>query len=453
MRSFARSLQGLGMSFKSTAWIALDDVVEEIIDRRGVTPLKLGGDFVTEGHRVISAKLLKERTVQLDADEARYVSSEIYKKWMKLPLRAGDVIMTSEAPLGELAYLHEDKDWVLGQRLFAIRPRKELMNGRFLYYVLQTNAVRSDIQGRATGTTVQGIRQAELRLVKVPVPSLAEQNEAASFLGAIDDRITLLRETNKTLEAIAQAIFKSWFIDFDPVRAKMEGRAPAGMDEETAALFPDELVESELGLVPKGWSATSIEEICSTITNGGTPSRSHSEFWQSGSIPWYKTGDFSDGFLLEPSEKITDVALSNSSVKLLPENAVLMAIYAAPTVGRLGVLTRPSTFNQACTGMVAKNNVGTWFLYWTLYFGRDWFNSRANGAAQQNISKAIVASYRLVKPMEQLLSVFDELTDPLHKKIRRNVEQVETLSALRDTLLPRLISGKLRLADAVAHVD
>jgi type I restriction enzyme S subunit len=212
-------------------------------------------------------------------------------------------------------------------------------------------------------------------------------------------------------------------------------------------------VESELGLVPKGWSATSIEEICSTITNGGTPSRSHSEFWQSGSIPWYKTGDFSDGFLLEPSEKITDVALSNSSVKLLPENAVLMAIYAAPTVGRLGVLTRPSTFNQACTGMVAKNNVGTWFLYWTLYFGRDWFNSRANGAAQQNISKAIVASYRLVKPMEQLLSVFDELTDPLHKKIRRNVEQVETLSALRDTLLPRLISGKLRLADAVAHVD
>jgi type I restriction enzyme S subunit len=440
------------MSFESAAWLPLSDVVEEIIDRRGITPLKLGGNFESEGHRVISAKLLKDRTVQLDADEARFVNDEIYKKWMKLPLQAGDVIMTSEAPLGELAYLNEDKDWVLGQRLFAIRPRKNLMSGRFLYYVLQTSAVRSDIQSRATGTTVQGIRQAELRLVKVPVPSLADQNEAANFLGALDDRITLLRETNKTLEAIAQAIFKSWFIDFDPVRAKMEGRTPEGLDEKTAALFPDELVESEFGLVPKGWETSSIEGICSNITNGGTPSRSNKSYWDAGSIPWYKTGDFSDGFLLEPTEKITEAGLAGSSVKLLPENAVLMAIYAAPTVGRLGVLTRPSTFNQACTGMVAKDNVGTWFLYWTLFFGRDWFNSRANGAAQQNISKAIVAGYEFPRPTDELLAVFHNLADPIHMKVRSNVEQVETLATIRDSLLPRLISGKLKVDAAATEI-
>src|SRR5699024_10040095 len=138
-------------------------------------------------------------------DEPRFIDSSIYKKWMKTCLQAGDVLMTSEAPLGEVAYLAEDYDWALGQRLFAIRPLPEVLNGRFLYYALQTSQVRADILGRASGTTVQGIRQAELRLVKIPIPSLPLQTKIAQILGALDDRITLLRETSKTLEAIAQA--------------------------------------------------------------------------------------------------------------------------------------------------------------------------------------------------------------------------------------------------------
>jgi len=233
----------------------------------------------------------------------------------------------------------------------------------------------------------------------------------------------------------------------------MEGRVPEGMDEDTAALFPDGFEESELGLVPRGWRVQSIEGICSLITNGGTPSRSKSEFWNDGTIPWFKTGEFWDGFLLHPSERVTEAALRGSSVKVLPENSVLMAIYAAPTVGRLGVLTESATFNQACTGMVAKPGVGPWFLYWTLYFGRKWFNSRANGAAQQNISKAIVAGYKLVEPPEVVLGAYNEVADALHKYIRANAEQIQTLATLRDALLPRLISGALRLPETDAMQD
>ncbi|MEA5098254.1 MAG: restriction endonuclease subunit S, partial [Burkholderiaceae bacterium] len=247
------------------SWVKLDDVIEDIVDRRGVTPLKLGGDFTSQGHRVISAKLIKDGRVMLDADEARFVDAALYKKWMKTPLCSGDVLMTSEAPLGELAYLHSDVDWVLGQRLFAIRPRKGILDGRFLYYVLRNDQVRSDILGRATGTTVQGIRQAELRLVKIPVPDLNEQKIIAEILGSIDDRITLLRETNATLEAIAQALFKSWFVDFDPVHAKAAGREPEGMDKATAALFPDGFEESELGLVPRGWREATVGEIAEVV--------------------------------------------------------------------------------------------------------------------------------------------------------------------------------------------
>lgn len=373
-----------------------------------------------------------------------YSSAGIVGKHDAAYVSGAGVIIGRKGTVGSIYYSSSDF-WPI-DTAFYVDDAPDIRDIRYTYYLLKTLG----LEHMNTDSAVPGLNRENAHALNVLVPDLSEQKNIADFLQLLDDRIALLRETNKTLETIAQAIFKSWFIDFDPVRAKMEGRAPAGMDEETAALFPDELVESELGLVPKGWGTSSIEGICSTITNGGTPSRSNKSYWDAGSIPWYKTGDFSDGFLLEPTEKITEAGLAGSSVKLLPENAVLMAIYAAPTVGRLGVLTRPSTFNQACTGMVAKNNVGTWFLYWTLFFGRDWFNSRANGAAQQNISKAIVAGYTFPRPTDELLAVFHNIADSIHMKVRSNVEQVETLAAIRDSLLPRLISGKLRVDAATA---
>ena len=212
-------------------------------------------------------------------------------------------------------------------------------------------------------------------------------------------------------------------------------------------LFPSEFEETELGEMPKGWSFGTVEGLCQVITNGGTPSRANSVFWDGGTVPWFKTGEFRDGFLLTPSERITEDAIKQSSAGLLPKNAILMAIYAAPTVGRLGILTEPASFNQACTGMVAKAEVGPWFLYWTLYFGRTWFNSRANGAAQQNISKAIVASYKTINPPTEVLAAFNEAAGSLHERVLSCSEQILTLTALRDTLLPRLMSGKLRIPD------
>jgi type I restriction enzyme S subunit len=320
----------------------------------------------------------------------------------------------------------------------------ERASTRYLEYAV----LGSDITSYLTGAVMPKLTQGNLNRIEVPCPPLEVQDAIVGVLGSLDDRITLLRETNATLEAIAQALFKSWFVDFDPVRAKMDGRAPEGMDEATAALFPDAFEETELGEVPSGWGVGCVDDICSIITNGGTPSRSKAQFWTGGTIPWFKTGEFSDGFLLQPNEFITKDALEGSSVKVLPKDAVLMAIYAAPTVGRLGVLTEPATFNQACTGMVAKEDVGPWFLYWTLFFGREWFNSRANGAAQQNISKAIVSAYRVVVPSNAVLLAFNEVASSIHNRIRENAEQAQTLATLRDTLLPRLISGKLRMPEA-----
>ena len=380
-----------------------------------------------------------------------FISEDQAKKLDSVSVQAGDVLLNitgdsvarvCQAPV---AYLPAR----VNQHVAIIRADPNTFDPRYLRYFLASPAQQDLMLGlAAAGATRNALTKSMIEAFQVPCPPARVQREIAEVLGSLDDRITLLRETNATLEAIAQALFKSWFVDFDPVRAKMEGRTPEGMDEATTALFPDGFETSELGEVPRGWRVGCIDDICSTVTNGGTPSRSKTEYWEQGTIPWFKTGEFHDGFLLQPSERITNAALIGSSVKLLPKDAVLMAIYAAPTVGRLGILVEPATFNQACTGMVARNEVGPWFLFWTLFNGRDWFNSRANGAAQQNISKAIVSAYRTVIPPNSVLDSFNLVASGIHEAIRMNTEKAMTLSTLRDTLLPRLISGQLRLPKA-----
>ncbi|CAM3983303.1 restriction endonuclease subunit S [Kerstersia gyiorum] len=394
----------------------------------------------------------------IDLSNARRISPKDFESLVAQGCQPqiGDVLIAKDgnSALDTVCCLNEPLDAVLLSSVAILRPNPELLYPLFLKYYLSSQDVISYLKSNfISGAAIPRVVLRDFKKARINLPSLASQKAIAKTLKTLDDRITLLRETNKTLESIAQAFFKSWFVDFNPVRAKMEGRQPEGMDEATAALFPDSFEESELGLVPKGWTTTTIQNVCEIITNGSTPSRANSEYWENGDIPWIKTGELADGFLISSGEKITGKALSKTSVKLLPENSILMAIYAAPTVGRLGVLTQPSTFNQACTGLIPKNDIGTWFLFWTLFFGREWFNSRANGAAQQNISKKIVEGYKIVLPPKRHLSKFDDIASQVHKKIRANAENISILSRLRDTLLPRLISGQLRLPEVQEQTE
>jgi len=437
-------------------WLRLDQVVDEIIDRRGVTPIKLGGDFVESGHRVISAKLIKGGRVQLDADVPRFVDSTIYKKWMKSPLCVGDVLMTSEAPLGELAFLDCDTDWVLGQRLFAIRPKKQILDGRFLYYTLHTDQVRADIQGRATGTTVQGIRQAELRLVQVPIPSMPAQLAAATILAALDDRITLLRETNATLEAIAQAIFKSWFVDFDPVRAKQEGRAPEGMDEATAALFPDSFEESALGLVPSGWRVRAISEGAEVVKGKSYSSKDLTDSHHTALVT-LKSFERGGGFRLDGFKPYTG---SYKSAQVVEPGDLIVAYtdvtQAAELIGKpaivVGVEDHSTLVASLDVGIVHpdEEQVSRQFLYGlfrTEVFQSHTF-SHTSGTTVLHLAKDGVGSFQFACPPADVVNAFSLLAESLAQRNQTNIDQMRTLATLRDTLLPRLISGQLRLPDA-----
>lgn len=297
------------------------------------------------------------------------------------------------------------------------------------------------------GSAQPFISQTDIRELFVRIPDLKVQRAIGRIFHDLEKLVSLNEAISRNLAEAAQAIFKSWFIDFEPVKARMLGQRPEGMSDEIITLFPDSMQESEDGIIPAGWTMGVVSDICESVSSGSTPLRSNSQFWEDGEINWFKTGELSDNFLFDSKESITEAALEKTGVKLLPRGAVLMAIYAAPTVGRLGILTKPSTFNQACTGMVARRDFGAPYLYLNLYNEREWFNSLAIGAAQQNISKGVVESCPTILATKAVHDAFLDLTAPLFAQMETLSGQNLSISELRDSILPRLISGELQIPE------
>ena len=233
--------------------LPLQDCMAAIIDYRGKTP-----DKKTFGIPLVTAKVIKGGRIERP-DE--FIAEADFDAWMRRGMpETGDIVMTTEAPLGEIAQL-DGKKVALAQRVITLRGKPGLLDNTFLKFLLQSHPVQEELKSRATGTTVLGIRQSELRKVNLTLPPFPEQKAIANVLGTLDELIELNRETNEILEEMARALFKSWFVDFDPVRAKLEGRPPAGMDAATAKLFPDHFQDSELGQIPKGWEVKPLGDL------------------------------------------------------------------------------------------------------------------------------------------------------------------------------------------------
>jgi len=420
----------------------LDELVDDILDRRGVTPLKLGSDFVSNGHRVISAKLIKNRRIDLSADEPRFVNDVTYRKWMRTPLLSDDVILTSEAPLGEVAYISEPLDWCLGQRLFGIRTNKNRLHGRFLYYALQSEEVAHDLYSRATGTTAQGIRQTELRRVKIPLPTIDEQRAIAHILGTLDDKIELNRRMNETLEAMARALFKSWFVDFDPVRAKAEGRDP-GLPKPLADLFSDSFEDSVLGEIPKGWKVGRFGDVVKQHRDQENPLSSLDDLFHHYSLPAFDEGQTPRLEYGKDIKSLKSRVLAGTILlsKLNPEiervwmvdvrpderavcSTEFLVLHGRPPFGRNYVysLARSQIFRQQIEGLVT----GT---------------SKSHQRAQVDS----ILNLAVVVPPSPIVAAFDHSAARLLARTLESRRDSRTLAALRDTLLPKLISGELRV--------
>ena len=337
-----------------------------------------------------------------------------------------------------------DQQYAIGRGLAAIRGKNGYPNS-FVRAVIEANLDNLLVQ--ATGSTFPNVSRDLISAL--PIQSLDQESAQviASIVEPLDDRITLLRETNATLEAIAQALFKSWFVDFDPVHAKTQGTKPEGMDEQTAALFPDSFEESELGMVPAGWEVGTLENCCLRVESGGTPKRTTSEYWN-GEISWLTSGEVRQPIVFETKETITELGIKESSAKIWETGTTVVAMYGA-TAGEVCLLAQPSTANQACCGLIPRKDFRT-FLFFCVRRESQNLASKSSGSAQQNLNKGLVAGHQVLIPSEQVVTTYEKITGTLLNSWISNEKKAKTLANLRDTLLPRLISGQLRLPDVEA---
>lgn len=369
----------------------------------------------------------------------------------KYVLEPGDVVLAMDRPwipagLKIAQVTKTDTPSYLVQRVARLRAASRF-DCDFLFALLSVPDFDSYIQNATTGTAVPHISAKQILDYEFRLPPATVRAEIGTLVAEVNDRITLLRETNATLEAIAQALFKSWFVDFDPVRAKMAGHPPEGMDAATAALFPDTLEESELGLVPKGWTIRPFIDAVDVI-GGGTPKTSNPDYW-GGQIPWFSVVDAPDGantFVVDTEKHITDAGLKGSSTKLLPQGTTIIS--ARGTVGKLALTWCPMAMNQSCYGLRGKSG-DSYFTYFSTYRLVETLKARSHGSVFDTITRDTLASVQSLLPANSgVIDAFEDTVKPLMDRILLNLHQSRGLAKLRDTLLPRLISGQLRLPEA-----
>lgn len=302
-------------------------------------------------------------------------------------------------------------------------PFEEVSNVKFVKYAF--DILQRDCQKISQGTAQDNLSWKKLSTIKFPAPPIEVQNRIVDYLSAYDDLIENNQKQIKLLEESAQRLYKEWFVDL---------RFPGYEDVK--------IVDG----VPEGWERCQIQNVCTRINAGGTPSRRNTNYWANASVKWYKTGELQDCWLLDSEEHISEEGLNNSSAKIFPVNTILMAIYASPTLGRLGVLSSDASCNQAALCILADETKVSWqWLYQKLYELRDEFNAVAKGAGQQNISGEVVKKKEILLPSSGIINEYTNIVKPLFKKRYLLQLQIQKLEEARDRLLPKLMRGEIEV--------
>lgn len=454
----------------------LSELLEQVIDHRGKTPIKLGANFSRTGYPVLSARHVKtDQLIRLD--EVRYVSSDTYRRWMREPLRGGDIILTSEAPLGEVYLLNNETEYVLGQRLFALRVNRSLIEPEYLAAWLASPKGQAALQQRATGTTAQGIRQSQLVKILVDVPDRAVQQSLGTFRNTVAQAIALNGSSNQTLEQLTQAIFQAWFVDFQPVRAKAAARAAgrdplraamcalSGKDEAalnamprehyeqlatTAALFPDELVDSEIGEVPLGWLIQSLPEVLEINPPRPLKKGTAAPYVEMASVP-------------SNSSRVAHVAVRafGSGSKFRNGDTLLARITPCLENGKTAFVDflEPGEVGWGSTEFIVlrpKPPLPEPFAYFLCRdpgFRSFAIANMAGTTGRQRVPNDCFANYHIAVPDAETAQAFGRFATGCLNLMRARDAESQTLAELRDTLLPKLLSGEIGVGEVRELVE
>jgi type I restriction enzyme, S subunit len=417
----------------------LSQLCEQIADCPHSTPLWTDSGVIVLRNQNI-------RDGRLDLSSPSYTDEAHFEqRSRRARLKSGDLVLTREAPMGEVCMIPENLRCCLGQRMVMLRPDPKKCDSRFLLYSIQSDTVQHEIKvNEGTGSTVSNLRIPLLEALPIPFPPLAEQKAIAAVLGALDDKIELNRRMNAKLEAMARALFQSWFVDFDPVRAKLDGRQPIGLDPDTAALFPSSFQESLLGLIPHGWKADTLKNRASRIQYGFTQRATEKPIgphflritdigggrldWTS--VPFCQATDeelekyrIIDGDIFIAR---TGASTGESFYAVEPPQAVFASYlirlqFPSRGIGRLvGEFARTPDYASYVAGIIG-------------------------GSAQPNASAQALAGATMAFPTEAIADAFYRTVRPLDLMRAANDRESHALTTLRETLLPKLLSGELTI--------
>lgn len=336
-------------------------------------------------------------------------------------LPKGSVLFSSRAPIGYVAIAANDM--CTNQGFKSVIPNEET-DSEFLYYLLKYN--KDNIASQGSGTTFAEVSGKTMKDIEVVVPKEKEdQRRIASILSSLDRKIELNNKINADLEEMAQAIFKNWFVDFEPFK-------------------DSKFVDSELGMIPEGWKVGTLGDFCKCLL-GGTPSRSKEEYWN-GEVNWINSGEINKFRILEASEKITELGLAKSATKLLPKKTTVLAITGA-TLGQVSLLEIDTCANQSVIGVLENTEIPYEYIYPFIKDRIEMLIQHQTGGAQQHINKDNVESLIFLLPAKNVLENYISLVGPMYKRIESQCFENLYLSTLRDTLLPRLMSGELEVPE------
>jgi type I restriction enzyme S subunit len=428
------------------------------------TALK-ASEYAAEGVPLISVREIRYGYLKL-TDNTPFVNKKTLDRLPSFILHQGDIVFGRKGSVDRSAMINKNQDgWFLGSDGIRLRL-DDCYNHRFISYQVRSPAIQNWLIQHAEGTTMLSMNQKVLGRIPLTLPPLPEQKSIAHILGSLDDKIGLNRRMNATLEGMAQALFKSWFVDFDPVldnaiaagnpipeelaeRAELRRQALANgtANREAAKKFPAAFQPTEeLGWIPVGWEALQLETLIELI-GGGTPKTSIDEYWN-GNIPWFSVVDApndSDVFVIDTDKKITELGVKNSSTKVLRKGSTIIS--ARGTVGKCALVGTEMAMNQSCYGIHGANGISDIYIYYTIReFVAD-LQQHGHGSVFNTITRGTFKSIYVPFGRSELTQDFDKTVNPFLERICSNLFQNVELTKLRDTLLPKLISGELRIPE------
>jgi type I restriction enzyme S subunit len=397
------------------------------------------------GYPYITIPQLKEG--RIDLSDVRRISAEHFRDWTrKAKPQEHDVILSRRCNPGETAHVPAGLDCALGQNLVLLRSDGTKVFPPLLRWLVRSPRWWEQVNTFINvGAVFDSLKCADIPNFKVPLPPLPEQKAIAAVLRALDDKIELNWRMNTTLEAMARALFQSWFVDFDPVRAKLDGRQHPGLDAATSALFPNEFVDSELGQIPKGWTVTTLGA-CIGFRSGFS---FKSQDWQESGVPVVKIGSVKPGIidLTQVSYVSQDIAEQAARYRLRTGDMLIGMTGYVGEVGLVPPSDNPPLLNQRVGKFVmakpGTESLAFWYCTTRQPDFKAFVEARSHGTAQANVSGESIMEFPVVAPLAEILEAFNRDVQPLLDRVLSNHAESRTLATLRDALLPKLLSGEI----------